>query len=395
MLSSRFIPATVLLICLHVTFVSPSPARSQSVHGPSLADESQGLQPRQAIPADNSVYHLPPVAEVFRMVAAAESGNAPPVAPPIHNPTPMVAAALTTAPTTTTPAPPNPTYHQGPGPLVPTSVADPEAKPPMNSAVPSVPQATANGPAENSSPPARKLTVLGVVMGGLMVLLLLVYAFVNRRVFAACSRRKKTDPEKKWTKVASPPLPPPSFRDSAKDALYVPPWSQKFASSWSSEVSQDSSTGLQTPPLGAMVPHETKVLDITSGYPRSKFSVTSSDYPYSLISSARTSGPMLPSADGQHTADSPLLPAYEFFNLPSNPESFDDNHHSRAHSVPVFGHAASREFPDVMVRSGEHRRSRSVSGLAYVVKPPQRESGSSAGDWRGDPQSDHGWPSAH
>ncbi|GLB42148.1 hypothetical protein LshimejAT787_1101630 [Lyophyllum shimeji] len=409
----RLVHATVLLISIHVTLVSPSPAPASSVQSSADPTEaSRVLQSRQNPPPDagNQVYHLPPVEDVFKMVADAESRNGAAGPHPAQTPAPMIAAALSpgVAPATTT-QPLADATHYGPGlVVVPSSSVDPQSTAPpaaSQSAVPPVVEPTVNGPSEHISTPARQLILIGIVMGALVLLVFLVYVFLDRRVLAACAgKKKKNDSEGSWTKIKSPPPPPPSFQDSEKDViLYTPPWME---SSSISEGSRDSSAGPHTPLHVQVARNECKagkVLDIGPNDPRSKFSVTSSDYPYSL-SSARSSVPAAdPEPEHEHSMTSPLLPAYEFFCLPGNgnstdSESFEDHEHeqrhSRAHSVPIFGHAASR---GVMVRAPQHRRSRSISGLTYTVPGERRESGSSVGDcssWRGTPQMDHGWPSA-
>ncbi|KAG5652796.1 hypothetical protein H0H81_003626 [Sphagnurus paluster] len=378
------------------------------------------------------IYELPSVAEVFKMVAAAESrAKSPTVAiakspvvapappPPPPPPAPMIAAVV---PTTTTPQPPAHTYR-GPGLVVvpkPVVIAEPEADPPVLSAVSSGPQSTRPvapqstqestqppvappiptkaGP-QSANAPARKLIIMGGVIAGLAVLMFFVY------VFFVAFRKKEEEPQT-WTKINSPP--PPSYVDPEKHDP-SPAWmllsksSKSSKSLYSSEdghsLSAESKarsfgagSGTATGGSGALPPSESGVIDIRNSYPRSKFSVCSSEYPTTIASSTRSSGS--PSDAPNRRCSSGLLPAYEFFCTPS--ESLDDNHHSRAHSAPVFGHDLHAEIPGVMVRSIEHRRSRSVSGLPYTVRTEQRESGSSTGTWRGSesPQDMTGWPSA-
>ncbi|KAJ3985840.1 hypothetical protein F5890DRAFT_1088904 [Lentinula detonsa] len=81
-------------------------------------------------------------------------------------------------------------------------------------------------------------------------------------------------------------------------------------------------------------PQKNRILDIVSDFPRSRFSVTSSDYTHSICS-----------VDSNHHLDHavvsprrsvPLLTPEEFFSLPSSTTLI--SRHSRTGSAPVFGH---------------------------------------------------------
>ncbi|KAG5644706.1 hypothetical protein DXG03_007929 [Asterophora parasitica] len=405
----------------------------------------------------NPTYRLPPVAEVFKMIADAESSKrVASKSPPVSTPAPMVAAALVPTKTTMRSVPqsteqpqPEHTPYLAPGlAVVPTSTANsPPAIPPSpvpQTTLPNLPpvsQATSSSapPGTQVTPstaglqrngaPARKLIVIGGIMAGLIVLLFIVYVFFDRHIFVCC-KRTKDEPEH-WTKINSPPPPTRSFNEHMEksdiDTVYTPPWMQLSNSSSSSQGSPSPETKARSFDLVSACDRDfTPVMDISSSYPRSKFSVCSSEYPASasLASTTRTSGASLvsgshysPSAESHTPSNnhrSPILPAYEFFCIPLS-ES-EDNHHMRAHSapMPIFGHSVVSESPGVMVRSLDHRKSRSVSGLTYTVPPnrgsacssqqsgsemeqSQRGSGSSAGGdhWRLSPvQMSNGWPSA-
>ncbi|KAJ3993398.1 hypothetical protein F5050DRAFT_1782081 [Lentinula boryana] len=79
-------------------------------------------------------------------------------------------------------------------------------------------------------------------------------------------------------------------------------------------------------------PQKTRILDIVSDFPRSRFSITSSDYTHSICS-----------IDSNHHLDHasvspgsvPLLTPEQFFSLPSSTTLI--SRHSRTGSAPVFG----------------------------------------------------------
>lgn len=135
---------------------------------------------------------------------------------------------------------------------------------------------------------------------------------------------------------------------------------------------------------------EPKVIDISPDFPRSKFSVTSSDYAYSPPSSNPSFASALSTVEQGHVVPPPLLTPAEFFCLPSAPD-LQSHRHSRIHSEPVFGHALPAASQSLAtVRSGEHRRSKSVSGLVYIIPPtvceyPDRKD--SGSEWTGSPSS--------
>ncbi|KAE9407902.1 hypothetical protein BT96DRAFT_914268 [Gymnopus androsaceus JB14] len=79
-------------------------------------------------------------------------------------------------------------------------------------------------------------------------------------------------------------------------------------------------------------PQKDKVIDIVSDFPRSRFSVTSSDYTHSIrsVDSNRYLQPVAPPRQSV-----PLLTPEEFFSLPSS--TTIASRHSRMGSAPVFG----------------------------------------------------------
>ncbi|KAJ3814366.1 hypothetical protein F5876DRAFT_62349 [Lentinula aff. lateritia] len=97
-------------------------------------------------------------------------------------------------------------------------------------------------------------------------------------------------------------------------------------------LTRDLGTG-QPSKLQPQKPQKAKVVDIVTDFPRSRFSVTSSDYTHSICSVN----------SNHHLADTapstkivPLLTPEEFFSLPSSTTIV--SRHSRIGSAPVFGH---------------------------------------------------------
>ncbi|KAG6885416.1 hypothetical protein C0993_001932 [Termitomyces sp. T159_Od127] len=232
---------------------------------------------------------------------------------------------------------------------------------------------------------ASRLLMICAVMASLIALMFLVYFILNYRLFAFC-RRKKEEADT-WTKIASPP-PPGTYQGAEKEIVYQPPLSQCSASSvYSSRTSEEPTSALNTRSDSTVLE---EIIDINSNYPRSKFSLCSSEYPPSIRSQSSTCSDLTP-LPGEHIESSTLAPAYEFYHQPYQP--LEDNRHSRTHSEPIVRSDATEGASLLLIRAIQHRRSRSISGLTYTVKEEQRESGSS-GDWSGSPQSPSGWPCA-
>ncbi|KAJ7485369.1 hypothetical protein FB451DRAFT_1168643 [Mycena latifolia] len=104
------------------------------------------------------------------------------------------------------------------------------------------------------------------------------------------------------------------------------------------------------------------VVNITRDFPRSKFSVTSSDYPVSVRPSSTSSSESDSSADEDSESDAEsygsergLMDPAHFFALRASSMA-SPQRHSRGESAPVFG------IPRFDVRREQSRRSRSVSG---------------------------------
>ncbi|KAG6919831.1 hypothetical protein DXG01_000336 [Tephrocybe rancida] len=463
MVVSIRVAAISLIVCLQSNVVSTSPAQFGSARQPHRHTKwIWARQARQELPlraeaaswptnhapeakqstTNDPPFQLPPVADVFKKVADAESHQgtkpimtsqahaSPTVAPqalvlppsptasasskadsapvPTSPPSAKIAAAL--VPTTAIVQPTSQDSYRGPGLVIPSSIPGVSSThsldepsgvtgpnhPKISSTVPSgepnpisdatQPTSETVNPSHDASIPHRKLVVIGAAMAGLIVLMFLAYFVLVRR-----SRRKEEKgASASWKKIDSPP-PPGIYYGAEKEVDYQPstPLSQRSASSIYSSQSRVSGSNTVVPGAPA-----DDVIDITTNYPRSKFSLCSSEYPVSISSEsyARSDSLVHPPLNGEHV-DAALLPTYQFYCQP--PEPLEDRRHSRAYSVPIVAHASTPGTPELMVRAIQHRRSRSVSGLAYTVKPQeQRESGSSAGGWGESPQSPSGWPSA-
>ncbi|KAG6849775.1 hypothetical protein H0H93_005291 [Arthromyces matolae] len=224
-----------------------------------------------------------------------------------------------------------------------------------------------------------RLVLICAIMGGLLVFALLGYIAVRKGLFAICAGwRKRKEESEAWTKIDSPSS-SGTYQDAEKEIVYtVPsaPSSQRSASS----VYSTCETGGSILRADSTVPDE--VIDIS--YPRSKFSVSSSEYPISIRSQSSTQSAL---AVPVNVID---RSSYVFEYHPPGP--LEDPRHSKALSEPIVS-------PDIeqgsceLLRAIQHRRSRSVSGLAYTVQAQgQRESESTtAGVWSESPQSPKGW----
>lgn len=354
----------------------------------------------------NQPHGLPPVSYVFKMMAdgsSAVKGSQVFAPSPAEVPSSSIVSPSLEAPTFISEKHLDPTAtlpplfvpsNVGPSPVViATSLPSPDLNPTSTpGTVPIVTQPNNTNTANRKlSGPTRKLIAIAAVLTGLIALIFMVYILVDRRLFAACCSRKKVKSDQ-WTKFA-PAAEPDTCENSEKRVVWLPSSARSLLSHGHRIPKSGSYSEV---PCAPKISSESQIIDISASYPRSKFSVCSSEYPTSIEPSTRSANSVIISPCGHHTTDSPLLPAYEFCCLPSNHNSLEDNRHSRAHSASVFGHALNTDRLDVTIRPGEHRRSRSLSGLTYMVKSNERrESGSSASDWKGSPPSClDGWSSA-
>ncbi|KAG6808825.1 hypothetical protein H0H92_002759, partial [Tricholoma furcatifolium] len=432
-----------VIVGLHILLTSASPSMHHPQTHMGRLRARQGPDP--ASPAINDS-PLPPVALVFQKMMAAEhlhdadsverpKGQASPAADPqalTIPPAPTIPAqefdialASTTAMEQAAATP-----YLGPGPVIPQSSivfedilseTSPSIEPYVSSVNPT--QGLGAAPAMNHSTdsatkpsetgnildaaqptptsatshrtpgPARKLIIIGAVMAGLIVLMFLAYVALNRRLLALCFGKKEEERDT-WTKIDSPPL--GTYNGSEKDIAYSNSRSLCSESVYSTHGTASASAS--NAPLTTSGP--ARVIDISSNELRSKWSLCSSDFAPSISSesAARTDPAVLDSPHrwqyeqyGQYQG-SPYLPAYgDVYFQP--PEPFEDARHSRINSEPTVSHVVPGAPSELMVRAIQHRRSRSVSGLTYTVKPrPQRESELSAADWGSSPQSPAGWP---
>jgi hypothetical protein len=213
-------------------------------------------------------------------------------------------------------------------------------------------------------------------MGGIIFIALCLFLLFNRHG-SMCRREKKT--AQTATKIS------PFYEakkddelDHSTDSLVNSVW-PKFPSSENHQLRDKQ----LTPPNPRVI---SKIMDITPGFPRSRFSITSSDYAHSLRSSTISSDMSmlpLPIVEQAPPAPPPLLPPSEFFSLPSSPDlrrnlSFG---HSRNCSAPIFGHDVSAHGflagTTGRIRAGDHRKSKSISGLVYDIGRPGSVSSSS------------------
>ncbi|KAG5339782.1 hypothetical protein C0989_003582 [Termitomyces sp. Mn162] len=431
---------TALIFCLHFIVISASPTPSWSVHRPRK--HAKWMLARQAnrsqdTKANDAPSNLPPVSVVFNMMADAHQS----VKPAQVHVSPTVTSQVLVVPASST----LPTAAKVDAALAPTitivqssslassrsPTATPEAHASEQSAVtrPFAPTGSSilsensgnfRGITEASNPngsgtassvhpmetgttldaaqhtstdatphgTASRLLMICAVMASLIALMFLVYIILNYRLFAICGRKQEEE-EDSWRKIASPPL-PGTYQDAEKEIVYQTPRSQLSASSvYSSHPSESpGSVSVSNARFDSTIP---EVIDISLNFPRSKFSICSSEYPASIRSQSSTHSIVAP-LHGEQADPSTFLPAHGFDCQP--PQPLEDNRHSRTHSEPIVRPDNTGGASQLLVRAIHHRRSRSISGLTYTVKQEQRESGSSAGNWTESPRSPSGWPSA-
>ncbi|KAF9467820.1 hypothetical protein BDZ94DRAFT_1247819 [Collybia nuda] len=320
-------------------------------------------------------YELPVVSEVFKKMVTDRNS------PPEALPAPL---ATTDSPTTTRVInPTGPLQMIGPGIVVlPTPV--PTSTPTTHATEPSSTSDSASPEIHPYPVPARKLIIIGSVMGAILASTLLSYILLNHRCLGLC-RKKKSERQSWVTFRSTPDEREPKEKGKGIDSP-TPPWLRL-----SSSLSSNGSTFVPKTPEAKNAPYtQSRIIDISPDFPRSKFSVTSSDYPCSPSSS----NPSFVSAPSTMTRDPaippPLMAPAEFFCLPSAPD-LQNPRHSRIRSEPVFGHVLPTPSQSLAtIRSGEHRRSKSVSGLVYIVPPsvciyPDRKD--SGSEWSGSPPS--------
>jgi hypothetical protein len=306
-----------------------------------------------------------PVSEIFKKMTEKHEAALSTTSPTLNAPSAPVSSTTSAA----TQRIEEPTRTLGPSIIVAPPLAGPESAPPDNAAAQSVVNDQNPYPA-----PIHKLVLIGSVMGGIIAFTLLLFLFFNRRAFILCRRATKTVPVD--TKIAP-------FYEARKDdelgfstdSLDISAW-PKFPPPSATYQQSDKQAALQSPPSRRV---RSKVIDITPNFPRSKFSITSSDYglsPRCSINSIDAPMPPMPII-GEETPFAPpaLLPPSEFFSLPSSPDLRRSlsSRHSRNHTTPIFGHDISHAFltnvPSRM-RAGDHRKSKSISGLVYAVRRP-------------------------
>ncbi|KAJ6588858.1 hypothetical protein B0H19DRAFT_1101512 [Mycena capillaripes] len=234
----------------------------------------------EAHPAMSTDIVLPPVAEVFAIMATATSSH------------PLSSSSTTLSATANF-------IHLGPGlASSPTTVERIEIAPTISSS-------ENTNPPHDGSPLARKFIFVSVVILSMIAFVLALYAFSYYRY------QKRTKMEE------SPALP------------------------------EEKEKG------------RCSVVDITRHFPRSKFSVTSSDYPVSALSSSCESesdcSSDTDSASYRDSYERGLMNPAHFFALRASSMA-SAHRHSRNGSAPVLG------VPRFDAWREQSRRSRSVSG---------------------------------
>lgn len=305
---------------------------------------------------------LLPVSEIFKMMTANSETASPTTLPSVDAPTPLSSPPSTTsADILMTEIPTTTRRTAGPSLAV---ISGPESTPPSNTADQSV--------HDHPHPaPVDKLIVIGCVLGGMIVLSLLVFLTFNFLVSSVCKREKKI--------VLSNSKLSPFYKankedelDMSTDSVNNSTW-PKFPPPSATYRQKEKQAGSLGPPTHRVL---SKVMDITPGFPRSKFSMTISDYthsPRSSVNSSVVSMPPIPIVGQVPSAAPALLSPSEFFSLSSSSDlrrSLSSGH-SRIHSAPIFGHnftsRALLASTFNKMRAGDHRKSKSISGLVYAV----------------------------
>ena len=312
-----------------------------------LADDMMAeMQPTNLDKSGDSDSNFLPVADMFEMMTAGSEIVLPTSSLAVKSPSATISSSIST----TSAAMENTEESTTPRIIGP----GPESMPAGSS--------TAQSMDHDHPAPIHKLVVIGSVMGGIIAFTLLSFLFFNRRAF----RREKT------TELTDTKIVPfyQARKDFSTDSLNTSAW-PKFPPPSATYQKRGKQAALLSPRVVS------KVLDITHDFPRSKFSVTSSDYVLSPRSSTNSTNASIPSVpivgEGAPFAPPALLPPNEFFTLPSSPDLRRSlsSRHSRNHSAPIFGHYVSPQafltgVPSKM-RAGDHRKSKSISGLVYAV----------------------------
>ncbi|KIK68488.1 hypothetical protein GYMLUDRAFT_54114 [Collybiopsis luxurians FD-317 M1] len=265
--------------------------------------------------------------------------------------------------------------QHGPGLVIPTSTWDVQASEALSSmhistaALTVSPSATAAshnaGGVIPDNPNHRTPIIIGCVLIGLLAFSMITCALLNmrrlrNRLFARdLECRLVKDMEKldsssvesnsAETKTAGHPSSLPAW-------LKLPSQISPFHTHRDSLLSyfragRDSLISKQAPPQ-VQKSHRVRVLDIVTDFPRSRFSITSSDYTHSLrsIDSINQLEAPIP------RRSVPLLTPQEFFSLASSTTL--TSRHSRTGSAPVFG---------------RHRREAGLSLALHRARQMERE----------------------
>ncbi|KAF8656306.1 hypothetical protein AX16_002608 [Volvariella volvacea WC 439] len=319
-------------------------------------DGNTELVPRN--PQDNEAYT--PFAILFPSIAMSQQAETPLATPPIANPASDAPASSVSPPTVTS------SIYLGPGPVVPSS----SASSPTTDSIDAIdPEHVSVAPSSTTQHkhlypvPIHKLVIVVGVVAGFCFLMLLLMVLAELRAARLARRLMKKEALLASARSAPErqhPLPPPSRSAPSSSS------SSTSTASITEDKMLEKPVGLGIAPLIKFPPalanrtaanlnekpavsivrshhrhghghrsRKNKAANVNMGhaigmgttanigeYPRSKFSVTSSDYPYSLQSS-------YPSTSSTSTSDSVEEP-------PSASSSSSGLGHQQQHQVPVF-----------------------------------------------------------
>jgi len=298
-------------------------------------DLTTGAEPR-------SSYSLPPVDDVFKFLSdsATINSGAEAVSPPQILWSSQAIVSSTAVP----PSLPEPTTSlTAIHPTNSSSKSGVELKTVQDEEIPSI--SSSETASSNSPPPVGKLVVIAAVMAGIIGLIICAYFILDWPILAACRKSRKKASMDKLDKLAygekktigSPQGTLLSKVSDGSGETDLKPYSRE-------ERENNRSSDIQ-------------VIDIS--LPQ----ILSTPSEWRSISSLP--GQPLPEPMDVHPSTVPLLPPHEFFRLSSG---IDNSRHSRAHSIPLFGHHPIRNHLEKnRKRAGEHRKSKSISGLVYIV----------------------------
>lgn len=407
--SKHLICVTFLAISIYVNLACPAPSRNvgrrtshrpqKRQHATSLIDQATSWA-NDHLPAlygapdpeTPTTAALPPVSDVFKLMADTNpvqpqiKPELQPLPPAGHN-TPQEASRTPEEGVHPSANPPAGHPHELPSETTTNIGEEAEAGSGVSEDAPS------DIDHRKNLAPVGKLILIALVMAGIITLIFCIYFLVDRRALACCCcRKKKSKRNKTWKQVDS-------ITNEPKEAIRSPVWAK-----FSLPTPQDQTYNFAQDPAfqAPQSLHDQATNNVAPGMPPSRYPITARPYPFATRGSSfsSTSLPPVPSCPAPPTPRSPLsksppisasdptsdfrpsrrsstpaplLPPSEFFCMPSPSES-TFHVHSRVKSNPIFGHIVARCLPDIKkLRSGDHRKSKSVSGLVYVVDTEKTE----------------------